>query len=151
MAGMMTFNVWSPPKQDWRVPESNASVNMKVGSWKSGALTINRCWNSAELENPAYPARDWQIEQSDLPEDEPYNIIRDFPIKITKNTEVEFTATFEDANLSIGGISYRDAFQALIYEILDAFDYYSEHQAELGPEPQRQLAVLNQHIVKVDR
>ena len=59
---------------------------------------------------------------------------------------LDFTATFDEAGISIGGESFRDAFEALVSEILDTFDYFTKHEAELGPEPQRQLAILRRYI-----
>lgn len=146
----MTFNIWPSQDQEYVIPELIPPVKMELGSWESEKLIIEGWWES-ELDIPADSTREWPIGQDDLPDGEPYQIIRDIPVTIRKHTDVEFTATFENANLSIGGISPRDAFQALVYEILDTFDYLTMHQTELGPELVRQLRVLSQHIAKTER
>ena len=146
----LTFDIWSSPVQDYTIPASEPPIRFACACAYE-MVDIRAMLISGLFENPASATRDWQIEQDDLPEGEPYTIIRDIPVRINKDNEVEYTATFENACLSIGGISPKDAFQALVYEILDALDYMIAHRSELGPEPLRQLGILSQHIVKSNR
>ncbi|MBF6571247.1 MAG: hypothetical protein IVW54_20480 [Candidatus Binataceae bacterium] len=160
MGALMNFNIspdaWSSPEQSWTLIDPCASLQgtffdtdqmFAVPKANSSNLHVIQglSWFS-EFEDQG----EWKIEQEDLPEGEPYAIIRDIPVKITRDGVLDFTATFEDANISIGGIHQRDAFQALVYEILDLFDYLAANSNTLGPEPQRQLAVLSEHIVKIN-
>ena len=94
--------------------------------------------------------REATIEQSDLPAGEPYLLKKPIPVRMMRGSELDFTANFDDAGVSIGGESCHDAFEALVNEILDAFDYLAEHQAELGQEPQRQLTVLRTYLGKTN-
>jgi hypothetical protein len=86
------------------------------------------------------------INQSDLPPGESHIIRTYIPIKLIREGPLDFTAAFDEAGISIGGESLHDAVEALVYEILDVFDYFTTHQAEQGPEPQRQLSVLRKYI-----
>ena len=86
------------------------------------------------------------INQADLPPGEPYDIKAPIPIKLIREGPLDFTAAFDDAGISIGDESLHDAVEALVSEILDVFDYFTKHQSELGPEPQRQLNVLRKYI-----
>jgi len=86
------------------------------------------------------------INPSDLPPAEPHVIKIPIPIRLTREGTLDFTATFDEAGISIGGETSDDAVEGLVNEILDVFDYFTEHQAELGPEPQRQLTVLRKYI-----
>ena len=81
-----------------------------------------------------------------MPPGKPYVIKTPIPIRLIRESPLDFTATFDEAGISIGGESLDDAVEALVNEILDVFDYFTEHQAELGPEPQRQLTVLRKYI-----
>lgn len=78
-----------------------------------------------------------------------YKLIKKIPITMTQNGEHDFTASFDEANIAIGGISYDAAFETLVDEIIDTFDYLSYHENELGPGPEQQLIVLNKYIEKV--
>ena len=89
------------------------------------------------------------IKQSDLRQDEPYHIKTPIPVTVTRDDAVDFTASFNEARIAISGENFQDALDALVNEILDVFDYLSEHRAELGVEPQRQLAVLCRYIARL--
>ncbi len=96
------------------------------------------------------PVRQATIKQSDLPPGEPHVIRTPIPVRVAREDDIGFTATFDEARISIGGESFDDALEALVNEILDVFDYLTEHQAELGAEPQRQLAVLSKYLGKTN-
>jgi hypothetical protein len=155
-------NTWRQPNQDWTIPPPAPSIIIGEGAYGTHILDIkiwenlpvlilDGSWVSGHVEEPDAPVREWSIEQNDIPSDEPYEILKGIPVKIDKDGEIEYTASFEEANLAIGGNSPREAFDSLIYEILDTFDHYSEQVDALGPEPQRQLAVLNRYIAKLNR
>jgi hypothetical protein len=88
------------------------------------------------------------ISQSDLPAGEPHRIRTPIPVNVTCEASADFVASFDQARISIGGESFDDAFGALVIELLDVFDYLTEHRAELGAEPERQLSVLSRYIAK---
>jgi hypothetical protein len=103
--------------------------------------------------NPAETAEDagtsvqpTAINQSDVAPGEPYLIKAPIPIKLIQEGALDFTAAFDEAGILIGGEGRRDAVEALANELLDVFDYFTKHEAELGPEPQRQLSVLRKYI-----
>ncbi len=70
------------------------------------------------------------------------------PVRIVREGELDFIASFEEADISISGESFRDAFQALALEVLDTFDYLLSHCSDLGPWPEQQLAILKRHLAK---
>jgi hypothetical protein len=158
MAALPNFkispNAWSSPPQRCTLFDADTSLQVHWACFdtdqtfvaeRNSNLSVIQvlCWFSESEDQ-------WKIEQEDLPDGEPYTIIKDIPVKITEDSALDFVATFEDANISIGGIHKRDAFQALVYELLDLFDYLTANRDTLGPEPQRQLVVLSEHIVKAN-
>ncbi|HEY8019580.1 MAG TPA: hypothetical protein VIH93_00675 [Thermoanaerobaculia bacterium] len=77
---------------------------------------------------------------------EPYAIKKPIPITISPEAD-EFKATFFDAGISASGDTQSEAFSNVRELILDLFDGLSELPAlQLGPEPQRQLAVLRDFV-----
>lgn len=142
-------SAWSSPRLSCKVSVA-PKIRFGAAEWSNGS---KRClwplnWSS-QIERRDRHEWSWKISQNDLPEGEPYTVIEDIPVKIRKDGDLDFIATLEAAEISIGGVNPRDAFQALVYEILDAFDYFTAHQTTLGPEPRRQLSALNRHLVKV--
>jgi hypothetical protein len=79
---------------------------------------------------------------------EGYTIRRPIPVKYEVASDTDVEASFEDANIAISGNSRQDAYQALIEEILTAFDDWSADESALGPGPRKQLAVLRNYIAK---
>ena len=144
----------------WQSPPQSFSSTLPVGT-RERAYSSNSEWFNqlktyieallSELENPNQPERRAKISQADLPAGAPYQIVKDIPVKVIREGDIDYIATFEDANISIGGTSYRDAYQSLICELLDVFDRFTEERSNLGPEPSRQLKVLAQYIVKANR
>jgi hypothetical protein len=59
-----------------------------------------------------------------------------------------YTASFEEANIAISGMSKFEAYHALEVEIMDAFDDWSADESALGRAPRQQLAVLKRFIHK---
>lgn len=94
--------------------------------------------------------RYWRIEQTDIPPGEPYAVTVPIPVRMVREGELDFTASFEEADISISGESLRDAFQALVLEVLDTFDYLLSHCSDLGPWPEEQLAILKSHLAKAN-
>jgi hypothetical protein len=94
--------------------------------------------------------RHWRIEQTDIPPGEPYAVTVPIPVRIVREGELDFIASFEEASISISGESFRDAFQALVLDVLDTFDYLLSHCSDLGPWPEEQLAILKRHLAKAD-
>ena len=72
------------------------------------------------------------------------------PIRITYDeiSDSEVVASFAEANFSVSGTSRQDAFQALVEEVLAAFDDWSADESRLGPGPIQQLAVLKKYLGK---
>jgi hypothetical protein len=94
--------------------------------------------------------RDWRIEQTDIPPEEPYAVTVPIPVRIVREGELDFIASLEEADISISGESFRDAFQALVLEVLDTFDYLLCHCSDLGPWPEEQLAILKRHLAQAN-
>ena len=75
---------------------------------------------------------------------EPYDLLRQIVVVIHAN-ETGHTAGFFDANIHASGDAEEEALRNLKSLILDTFDALSaEPPDRLGPEPKRQLAVLNE-------
>ena len=58
--------------------------------------------------------RYWRIEQTDIPPKEPYAVTMPIPVRVVREGELDFIASFEEASISIGGEGFHDAFQALV-------------------------------------
>jgi len=79
---------------------------------------------------------------------EGYRVLRPIPVTYEEMSDTDVQASFEAANIAISGISRQDAYQALIEEILMAFDDWSADESALGPAPRQQLAVLKTYLGK---
>jgi hypothetical protein len=79
---------------------------------------------------------------------EGYFILKRIPVKYEEADDTDIEAIFEEANIAISGISRQDAHQALVENILTAFDDWSANENALGPGPKKQLAVLKTYIAK---
>ncbi len=77
-----------------------------------------------------------------------YNILQPIHVTYERLSDTEVMATFEEANFAISGLSRKDAFQALLEEILVAFDDWTADESKLGRGPQEQLAVLKKYLGK---
>ncbi|MBZ5624822.1 MAG: hypothetical protein LAQ69_39900 [Acidobacteriia bacterium] len=78
-----------------------------------------------------------------------YELDREIPA-ILQPSEDGFIATFFDANIATGGDTEQEALDNLRSLIIDTFEMLeSEPSERLGPEPQRQLKVLQSIIRKV--
>ncbi len=79
---------------------------------------------------------------------EPYGLIRPIPTVI-QPAESGFSAGFFDANVHATGDNEEEALRNLKGLILDVFDSLSREPARnLGPEPRRQLAVLQEFVFR---
>jgi len=79
-------------------------------------------------------------------EPEPYELLRPITVAIREDGD-GYMATFYDANISTAGDTEQEAFENLKSLILDVFDSLAREQPErLGPEPQRQMAVLRSFL-----
>ena len=82
---------------------------------------------------------------------EPYELRRP-PLVIVQHGDEGFTASFFDANIHASGDTEEEAFRNLKSLLLDVFDSLrAESPENLGPEPKRQLAVLEEFIGKKTR
>lgn len=77
---------------------------------------------------------------------EPYEVVKPIPVHFRRGQPSGIIATFEDANIAYVGETWIEAFNGLQAEILDTFEDYVENESILGPEPQRQLAVLREFL-----
>ena len=57
-----------------------------------------------------------------------------------------YLATFFDANIGITGDTREEAVANLRLLLVDMFDDFETQESQLGPEPERQLAVLRVFI-----
>jgi hypothetical protein len=80
-------------------------------------------------------------------EDASYALTAPIPIQYERG-QLGYTASFDEANIAISGVSKFEACRALEVEILDAFDDWSADESTLGPGPRQQFAVLKQYIRK---
>ena len=93
------------------------------------------------------------LQDSALPEtrtisdfaDEPYEVIEPISVRF-RHRDPGIEAYFEEGNIAWVDDSWPDAYNGLKAEILDTFEGYEENESILGPESQRQLAVLRRHI-----
>jgi|SRR5271168_790061 len=79
---------------------------------------------------------------------EGYSVNRPIRISYEEISDSEVQAQFAEANFAVSGTSRQDAFQALIEEILAAFDDWNANESSLGPGPRQQLAVLRKYLGK---
>lgn len=100
--------------------------------------------------DPHETIQHWTIKQSDLPREEPYKLAASISVLMTQDSETEFTAEIKAANLAATGFTRNEAFNYLICELLDAFDYLSAHESELGLGPAAQFAFLRAYLGKTD-
>ena len=77
---------------------------------------------------------------------EPYTVLQPIRIKIERMGENDFLASFEEANLAMSGETKEEALQNIIAEILDTFEMFSDEASRLGPEPSRQLRVMQKYL-----
>jgi len=154
----VTFDSGVSALRDFHYVAEQSPSEVRAESWESlfkdGVIQLiqldSDSWSTwiSELDDPSETVRHGKIEQSDLPDKEPYKIIQDIPVTVTRSGELDFVASFDKANIAIGGIDFHDAFQGLVYELLDVLDYLTANSDSLGPEPEKQLTLLNKHIVK---
>lgn len=68
---------------------------------------------------------------------------------ITSSIEIiskkEIIATFEEAGITISAASIPEALHMMKIEIIELYEIYKSHP-RLGPEPKRQLAILEKYI-----
>ncbi len=77
---------------------------------------------------------------------EPYSLLYPIEIRI-EPAQGSFVAFFFDANISASGDNQQQAFGNLKSLILDVYDSLrAEPPDRLGPEPKRQLAVLESYL-----
>lgn len=79
---------------------------------------------------------------------EPYSLVRPIEVLI-EPVDDSYVASFFDANISASGDNQQEAFDNLKALILDVYDSLrAESSNRLGPEPKRQLAVLDRFLEK---
>lgn len=161
-------------REAWHETPSPTILLWHPGSWRSSTISlsqticvsdlidyISRDWTTTFTFNydalisrfvsySIYGGKEWEITQSDIPDGEPYQIIRPIPVKIEDDNEIEFTATFEAANIAIGGETPQDSFRWIVLEVLDTLDSLLSHGETLGPDAEKQLHTLSHYIVKAD-
>jgi len=78
---------------------------------------------------------------------EPHTIIKPIPVAVTP-MKGEVIASFEQANIAMSGATQVEAIAELSSYLLDVFDSLFSETAPLGPEPARQLDLLQRYIGK---
>ena len=68
------------------------------------------------------------------------------PIRIFILDSSEFIASFDEANIAMGGETSIDAKEALLEEILASYDALTEHEGRLGLQMELQLVALKKYI-----
>ncbi len=80
---------------------------------------------------------------------EPYEVLRPIYVTLRQLDGEEYCASFADANLHSSGDNEEEAISNLKSLILDVYDSItSEKPEDLGPEPTKQLAVLQYFLAK---
>jgi predicted RNase H-like HicB family nuclease len=75
----------------------------------------------------------------------PFQVIR--PIfAVVREDDGAFVAFFADANINASGDTRTEALEMLKDSLASRFRFFTEHEADLGDEPQRQLAVLREFL-----
>ena len=87
------------------------------------------------------------LEQIDDFGEDGYRVLKPIPIDIRRIGDGNFLASFQEANIAIGGLDSQDAYQGLVAEILNTFDTLNG-EASLGPDAAAQLEVLRSYIVR---
>jgi len=72
---------------------------------------------------------------------EPFDLLREIPV-VVQPTDDGYLATFFDANIGMTGDTQEEAVSSLRLLLVDVFDELEKEEAQLGPYPARQLAVL---------
>lgn len=80
---------------------------------------------------------------------EPYEVLKTFHIVLQQHEE-EYIATFFDANIGASGETREEAINNLKDIIITNFEILTNHdESQLGPEPLRQLRVLEKFVRKI--
>jgi len=80
---------------------------------------------------------------------EPYDVLRPIYATLRQSDGEEYCASFTDANLHSSGDNEEEAIDNLKSLILDVYDSLTcEKPEDLGPEPVKQLAVLQSFLAK---
>lgn len=80
---------------------------------------------------------------------EPYELLKPFHI-VLQQDEDEFIASFFEANLGASGDTKKEAIDNLKDIIISTFEILKEHkESQIGPEPFRQLKVLEEFIREI--
>jgi dCTP deaminase len=78
-----------------------------------------------------------------------HRLTRDIPVSL-ETSDDGFIATFFDANIAMSGDTQEEAFANLRSFIVDTFEFLSLQPSDsLGPEPKRQLRLLQSFIQKI--
>jgi hypothetical protein len=80
---------------------------------------------------------------------EPYDLLHPIYVSIYQTDRDEYTASFADANLHASGDTEHETLENLKSLILDLYDsLVVEKEEDLGPEPKRQLLILQSFLSK---
>jgi len=113
----------------------------------SEGIAFEQSWHDDEPEvwsGPLWIARD-ECGVIEALEDG-YNVRQPIPYEIEQVGEGDYLASFDEANIAIGGLDDQDAYQALIIEILNTFDTLTEEESHLSSAAARQLEILRTYI-----
>lgn len=77
-----------------------------------------------------------------------YEVLQPIPYEIDVINEGDCMASFDEANIAIGGSDAGDAYQALLANILDTFDSLVAEEGRLSPQAADQLRILRTYIGK---
>jgi len=74
-------------------------------------------------------------------EPDPFDVIKEIPAVVVPSDD-GYLATFYDANIGMTGDTREEAIANLRLLLADMFEDFEAQASQLGPEPERQLAVL---------
>ena len=108
-------------------------------------------------EDQTVPYREDQTKQSvsiplqiDTLTDSPYSLRQPIPVRLEKQEDGEWIASFEEANISMSGSDSEEAIELLAENIESAFALFLAEEKKLSPRLAQNFAVLRQYIIKKD-
>ena len=74
------------------------------------------------------------------------SVKRPIPIRLWSTMDGEVMASLDEAEISMQGEDVDDAYNALLYDIVDAYECLVENKHDLGIFMQWQLSILSEYI-----
>ena len=92
-----------------------------------------------------YYIDDVTVHITELP-DATHSLLKPIPIRLKPVGEVEWMASFDEANIAMTGDTPEEAKELLSYNIIDAVELFHAKEEALIPDLKQALVVLRQYI-----